>query len=394
MGGARIATARRALCHMLDNLPSEKSTTFNIFLLTQYAKSILANGASVPYDTSYVAYAKSVLPTAPFGGTDINQCLKTVIGQRNMNAKYSNVIVITDGLDSRVPAAMETVRSNVAVAASTNNLLRVFVMGVGDEVSQGMCESLARVGMGATVYVNESSFEDVKAKAETLILSVGRAPIRVRSIDWGVRRSAPPPPSSPLSPSASARSVLSVLSSGGRASVSKAELGPRGKGDDLAPPPKIQQAPKPGTMFWAIRSSWFAISQADIIRDSVKITFDVHGVSTVQTLEIPVKALTTGRLIHTLAARANIQVFEDRAPSLANDPTNKYQNEAEIVRLGKTYGLVSSQTSFVATMDGVGTQTTVLHDQEMSRGSTVGKHGSSVPELLRLGNTSKSGYSL
>ena len=122
------------------------------------------------------------------------------------------------------------------------------------------------------------------------------------------------------------------------------------------PPPRIQQAPKseklPIPLYPGFRCSIFAIvkqpSNAGPHSSEIKITGKVLGRDVV--FQIPVAPVSVdnhvlegiggGKLLHTLAAKQLIQVFED----LAKTPENK----AEIERLGKRYSLASSVTSFVA----------------------------------------------
>ncbi|KAK4194353.1 hypothetical protein QBC40DRAFT_319956, partial [Triangularia verruculosa] len=187
------------------------------------------------------------------------------------------------------------------------------------------------------------------AKAETLIDSISRAPIRVRSIDWGVNESKP------------AASVDNSTHRDSRPKINQHKLGARAKGDNLPPPIKIQQSPPKGTLFWAIRSYWYAIINGTPKHPApnmnVTIKYDVGG-SKVMEIVCNVTEAPPGRLFHSLAARSLIQTLEDEV-AFTTDPTDKYWKECEIVRLGKTYTLASTQTSFVATMNGVGTVSNV-----------------------------------
>lgn len=330
---------------MLDNLPTKKRSLFNIYGFNTAAKSILPNGRSVGYDKKNVFAAINRLNTwDAWGGTDINSALTTVFNQRDAAKPRCSVVVITDGLDWGVTAAMQTIQKHATAAAEQGKLLRVFVMGLGDDVSRGMCEALVRSGSGATAYISDSWMQDsdhCELKAWTMINSINRAPIRVRFIGWGMTPAESPP-------QASGKNMAS------RPRPDQSQLGPAAKGDNVPPPEAIQQAPLPGTMFWAVRSHWYAIIDGTYNTPKVKIEYEIPG-GIINTIEIRHGDNSPGRLVHSLAARALIQVLEDKAISITN-AGQKYENEAEIVRLGKTYSLASTQTSFVATMAGVGTQ--------------------------------------
>ncbi|KAF4438732.1 von Willebrand domain [Fusarium acutatum] len=353
MSGQRTQNANGVVKAMLGSLPGQRNSTFNIYNFNTSASSILPAKRSIPYDTNNVANALNLLKATAYGGTDIDKALKTVFSERNSSKPRCSVIVITDGLDWGVTAAMKTVQQNVSNAASSSKLLRVFVLGLGDDVSRGMCEGLARAGSGATAYITESQLYDdhQNEKAEALINAINRAPVRVRSIDWGMQLTQPR-----TTGGASGRDH-----GGGRRQPNQNELGPRAKGSNLQPANALQQAPKPGTMFWAIRSYWYAIISGTFKSDfKAKIVYEVPGMRTGPiTKEVSYSlSPTPGRVIHTLAARALIQTFEDKALS-TTDPDDKYVNEAEIIRLGTTYSLASTQTSFVATMNGTGVRTNV-----------------------------------
>ncbi|KAJ8109809.1 hypothetical protein ONZ43_g6033 [Nemania bipapillata] len=310
MSGSRSQTANDVVKIMLDKLPTAKNSSFNIYNFNTSAWSILPGGKSLAYDINNVNIAKGQLSIRASGGTNINTALTTVLNQREASKPRCSIIVITDGLDWGVTAAMQTVQKSVTAAAAQAKLLRVFVVGLGDEVSRGMCEALARAGTGATAYISDSELQDYDnrvKKAEIVITSIGRAPIRVKDVKWGMK---------------GARDQLSAsgMNMGTRQAPRAGELGAAAKGDNLGPPKAIQQAPLPGTMFWAIRSYWYAIINGTFEDVKATIKYQIPGSSEPSyTLEVEYgDEIAEGRLIHTLAARALIQMYEDKALSLTN----------------------------------------------------------------------------
>ena len=141
----------------------------------------------------------------------------------------------------------------------------------------------------------------------------------------GPRKAAAPPPS--------ARPDDILWTGPGGPPSSKDGLGARDKGQNLAPPPPIQATPRPGTMFWALRSSWFAICRGTPAPTPMAhVVFDVPGQGRRGVdLPVPVFQRPDGTLLHLLAAKALIQRAEDELPAL--DGQEKYKREAEIVRL-------------------------------------------------------------
>ncbi|KAJ6464654.1 hypothetical protein C8R47DRAFT_69412 [Mycena vitilis] len=382
MGGARWQTAKQAVSTMLDSMLKKGAITFNVYFFDTSATSVSWTKKSVAYDAPNVEATKKHLEAkSPSGGTDINNALTTALNSRNSNTSRTSIVVVTDGLDWGVTKAMDTVSKAANAAAANNGLLRVFVLGLGDDVSRGMCEGLARAGMGATAYIGESQLPDkdnADVKVKTLMASISRAPVRVRSIDWGVTPSAP-----------SNQSASSGAFGNTRTPINSSQFGAAPKGENLAPPPAIQQAPKPGTMFWAIRSYWFAIIRGNPSKVNVTVTYDIPGTGARPRQKvISITNPPAGTTIHTLAAHALIQTYEDKAASIASDSTATYWNEAEIVRLGKKYSLASSQTSFVATINGVGTQTKAHPDPAAPVGAQSRLAASPQDTSLNFGSAS------
>ncbi|KAI1419739.1 hypothetical protein F5Y12DRAFT_776238 [Xylaria sp. FL1777] len=349
MSGSRAGTAVTIVKTMLNNLPREKRSSFNIYRFNTKVWSILPRGQTLEYDQTHVSIAINHLKSFASGGANIKHALDTVLGQRDTSKRRCSIIVVTDGLDWGVTAAMQTIQKAGTSAAANSQLLRVFVMGLGDDVSRSMCESLARAGSGATAYVSESDLQKhdhCESKAWTMINTINRAPIRVGSIDWGMT-----PDNLPEQPGAGGDNLKF------RPQPDQQQLGPASKGSNIPPPKAIQQAPIPGTMFWAVRSSWYAIIRGTYPNPppKVRIMYHVPGsFKSSRTIEVDVDLAPPGRLHHQLAARALVEILEDKAISITNE-SEKYWNECEIVRLGKTYSLASTQTSFVATMNGIGT---------------------------------------
>lgn len=216
-------------------------------------------------------------------------------------------------------------------------------MGLGDEVSRGMCEALVRAGSGATAYISESLLQDhdhLVEKSKIMAKTIGRAPIRIRPINWG----------------------MALNSTQSQGSNDDEALGPRAKSDNLAPPKATQQAPPSGTMFWAIRSSRFAIINGtprdtksnSYIRSSGRGQWlsDTRG---------PTEAKSSWEAYSLSCRPGSHSTLEDKLVNTSS-ADERYWIEAEIVRLGKTYSLASTQTSFIATMNGFGIKTNARAD--------------------------------
>ena len=75
-----------------------------------------------------------------------------------MNGKPIPVaaFVLTDGKTGDISKIVTTVSQAVAKAERENGLLRVFVLGIGDDVSTHVCEKIARAGKGVPAYIGVS----------------------------------------------------------------------------------------------------------------------------------------------------------------------------------------------------------------------------------------------
>ncbi|EJP70444.1 von Willebrand domain-containing protein [Beauveria bassiana ARSEF 2860] len=272
--GSRIKMANSVVETMLNQLPSHTGSTFNIYNFNTSAWSIVAGGKSVIYNKKNVSTAVSNFQVSATGGTNIDAALTT-----------------------GVTAAMRTVQQHAATAAGQSKLLRVFVIGLGNDVSRGMCEGLARAGAGATAYISKTLLQDRdhgKEKAETLINAINYAPVH------------------PAPAKSGGGGAADGENQGSRPKPNQAELGAVAKGDNL-PPPKA-----------AIRSYWYAIVDGASRDSRVTINYDIPGSGSAKhTIKVGKRFETNGRLIHRLAAHALIQTFKQKLLTQTNQ-TDKY----------------------------------------------------------------------
>ncbi|KAG8785174.1 von Willebrand factor A domain-containing protein 5A, partial [Serendipita sp. 398] len=235
--------------------------------------------------------------------------------------------------------------------------------------STAMCEGIARAGQGTAVFVAEGEKPD--AKLMGLLKAARGGVIEDLTVDWGDSEDAVEEEDDEFEMISSSKADDNLESSASPPPQSQpplnlfdeshvetpAEVGAQKAIVLLGPPPKVQQAPKsdklPIPLYPGFRCSIFAIVKRGANPGphcaSVKITGKVLGREVI--LQVPVSPVSVhsgivegkvdgGKLLHTLAAKALIQAFED----MAKTPENK----AQIERLGKRYSLASSATSFVA----------------------------------------------
>jgi len=99
---------------------------------------------------------------ANYGGTELCAALEYTF--KNMTKLKVNgkpipvaVFVLTDGETGDISNIVTTVSQAVAKAERENGLLRVLVLGIGDNVSNDVCEEIARAGKGIAAYVGVSA---------------------------------------------------------------------------------------------------------------------------------------------------------------------------------------------------------------------------------------------
>ncbi|PVF91424.1 hypothetical protein CPB86DRAFT_809498 [Serendipita vermifera] len=367
MGGGRMESVKASLQIMLRSLPS-RDTTFNIVSFGSSYSSLWPT--SQAYSAGSVEQASMHVDTfsANFGGTELRSAIQFVFKGRTSVKSSSNaaaptsVFLLTDGEAWDLDGVLHEISTAVKAAKGNKGLLRTFVLGVGNEVSTAMCEGIARAGQGTAVYVAEREKPD--AKLMGLLRAARGGIIENLAVEWSSGANEKEGMevddefevvSKPGAPQTAAK--LPPLNLFDDQSTNDApELGPNKAVVNLPPPPIIQQAPKsdklPIPLYPGFRCSIFAIikqgSNPGPHSPHIKLTGNVLGRDV--TLQVPVSSVNIGsplakdvevnKMLHTLAAKALIQEFEDMAAT----PETK----AQIERLGKRYSLASSVTSFLA----------------------------------------------
>ncbi|KAJ7619510.1 von Willebrand factor type A domain-containing protein [Roridomyces roridus] len=370
MQGKRIEAARKALVVMLRSLPHQDS----LFQIASFGTrhSFLWEAGSKVYNQETLDEATRHVDTmqSNYGGTNIRNALAMCFKARKLDRPMS-LLVLTDGDAWDIDGVLEEVKAAVA-SAPANAYLRVSVLGIGNSASTAMCEGIARVGNGTCMMVceEETSFTGKIAR----MLKAARTPISNVSVDWGrpvaeeefVAAESDEESEDDFEmvddPSEKPKKTLSIFDE------SVDDL--NDFGSTAAPPPApvvlphpavVQQAPfKIQHLFPNIRLNVYAILQGQNVPKTVTIrgsTADGSEIAlpiTVTLSSLP-NAPNAPPAVHALAARKIIQDLEDGRHDLASVITNpddadllKRTVKASIIRLGKTYSIASSHTSFVA----------------------------------------------
>lgn len=412
MSGQRIESVKNALQIMLRSLPSRK-TTFNVISFGSWHNSLWKGSQVYNKDTVDTASQHVDTLSANYGGTELASALKNAYASKTPSSQNQQastaVFILTDGtspmyaLQTRLlihflgeawdlRGVVDVVSSATNEALESGHLLRTFVLGVGDNVSVGMCEAIARAGKGVAIFVavslflrqtmnyinNPKSQEKPDAKLVNLLRAARGGVIDNVSIDWAAPEEneefeVVPKSEGAGQPTDSKQDVINLFDP--RAKETKIpELGPQDSQIDLPPPSRIQQSPASDKLCFPIypgfRCSIYAIikqyNDQRQFPSAVKIRGQVNGKPVSLNIEVmraetPLVSTGGGKKshwIHTLAARALVQDLEDQG--------NSPHISAQIARLGLRYSLATSATSFIAIEKGTAEVMAVEEEQKYS----------------------------
>ena len=213
--------------------------------------------------------------------------------------------------------------------------LRVFTLGIGNQVSTALCEGIARAGRGVSLFAtNSSDLSELLAKCSRLV-GAGIHPIVANiSVDWAATPTEDQP-----TPDETGRVGLQPH------------------------PPILQSPPSLTTLYRNHRFVVYAILRTHVIPPAVTLRGEVQNGRTNQISHtvpvIPTKRFSSlaysSAFLHALAARNGIRDVRDgrRIPEAStHGATPEDVRKEEIVRLGVRYQLASEFTSFVGVDEG------------------------------------------
>ncbi|KAJ7784830.1 von Willebrand factor type A domain-containing protein [Mycena maculata] len=404
----RIEAAKKALIVMLRALPHQESL-FQIASFGDYI-TFLWNDGSKPYNQETLEAATRHVDgmDADYGGTDIQYALEQCFRARKRDRPMS-LLVLTDGDAWDLDRVLSAVKSAV-VGTPANAFLRVSVLGIGNSASTAMCEGIARLGNGTCMMVGEEE-TSFTGKIARMLRATRTPPISNISVDWG--RAAAKEEMVATSDEdefeivdeTNEKRALNIFDETDDPIEVDSTLAPQPPPVVLPPPPAVQQAPfKLEKLFPTIRLHVYAILQGKAIPETVVIRGSTANGAEI---ELPI-GVTLSRLqtapgappaVHALAAREIIQDLEDGRHALVATLANSDDNDllartvkASVVRLGKTYSISSSHTSFVAVAESMHTlPPTSMHysapPQAHSPGSRGATSQSASPYGVRSGSS-------
>jgi len=172
MGGSSIEQARNALLLALSSL--REGDRFNVLGFGSTVESVFP--APVPYDDSSLERARQAVRgwQADLGGTELMAPLARILG-RPADGLPRRVMVLTDGEVGNEEECIALVRSH---AASTS----VFAIGVGYGASDSLVRGIARAGNGVAEFVHPNErIESAVMRQAARMTSTALGDLR---IDW------------------------------------------------------------------------------------------------------------------------------------------------------------------------------------------------------------------
>ncbi|KAJ3414025.1 hypothetical protein HDV05_007150 [Chytridiales sp. JEL 0842] len=360
MQGSKITQASRALQTLLRSLPA--SSYFNIIGFGSTYQTLFPK--SVEYNASTLSKAEKAMKTlnADLGGTEIKSAMEKAFEMRRLDMP-TQIFVLTDGEVWDSESLFGCIKDNVANAekvrlgrVGNGAFVRVFALGIGNDVSHDLVEGMARHGGGFAQFVTEE--EKLSAKVVKMVKAALLPPVTNYKIHWtGGAEGAAEDGFEVVASEKQEKKTISLFDD-----ALKPEE-PKDVEPEFSVERDVQQAPYilpnffPGSRFTAYA----------ILAPHVKIpeTLTITGTSTDGpiSLTVPILPAPAGTTIHTLAARKLLQDLEDgrsflhvhpdavkskKTGKALGGPVPSSVVEKVGVEVGVKYGLVGKWTSFVA----------------------------------------------
>lgn len=344
MNGSSIKKASSALELLLRSLPED--CYFNIVSFGERFDPLFKQ--SEPNSPSSLSTALLLVRTMMenYGGKEIYQVLKWVFENKRTNIPTA-VFLITDGNVWNVGEISELVKNNVK---KYEDDLRLFVLGIGSNVSTNLVESLARAGKGYAQFVTDT--EKMDKKLLGMLKNGTKSPIKDYQINWSDDVNVIDDSSEDSSEDSDTKiKDKPIISFFNDDEISSSE---QSLNYDFVDNIVVRQAPyEIPQIYSGVRFIIYCMMPKDFTAKK-SILLSAMSQNGPMKLEIPVDPIVLkGSKIHTLAARKLIQTLEDGTSYIHNHP--KFRGKPvpasiirkQIVTLGKTFNLVSKYTRYV-----------------------------------------------
>ena len=316
MGGESMQQAKKALQLFLHSIPT--SCYFNIWSFGSRFSSMFQDG-SQKYDDFTLDAAKSHANemSANYGGTEVYSPLQAIFNEKSIPGYAKQIFLLTDGAVSNDNYVIKLVKDNSLNA-------RVFTLGLGSSASRHLVKGIARAGNGESVFASIN--EDLRPKVMKLLKNSLMPALTNVQILWNNEKEAKVNPS--------------LNKDGLDLSVNKERtlLG----FNKPAPVQPLSSTSFPGVLFDGTRMLSF--KNFDLEKNLQNVTITAQAPDGPLSLKVPIGKecyLTSGTLVHKMAARQAIQDLEENSGYVTNEIKEK------ITELALKHGIASKYTSFV-----------------------------------------------
>ena len=307
MGGESMNQAKGALELFLHSIPAD--CYFNIWSFGSRFSSLFENG-SKKYDDTTLSEAKSHTNqmTANFGGTEVYRPLEAIFNEKSISGYTKQIFLLTDGDVSNDHSVIKLVKDHCTKA-------RVFSLGLGSSASRHLVKGVARAGNGTSIFASLN--EDLRPKILTLLKNALMPSLTNVEISWNNEK----------------EETTDTILKKERTLIGFNKPDP----DETS-----KKTFSPGVLFDGSRMLAFKIFGND--EDLVNVTITAQAPDGPLTISIPIDIncyLTSGKLVHQMAARKLIQDLEENSDYMS-DEINK-----EISDIALKHSIASKYTSFV-----------------------------------------------
>ena len=307
MGGESINQAKGALELFLHSIPAD--CYFNIWSFGSRFSSLFENG-SKKYDDFTLAEAKSHTNqmTANFGGTEVYRPLEAIFNEKSIPGYAKQIFLLTDGDVSNDHSVIKLVKDHCKKA-------RVFSLGLGSSASRHLVKGVARAGNGTSIFASLN--EDLRPKVMTLLKNALMPSLTNVEILWNNKKEQ---------------------TSNTTLKKERTLLGFNKPDTDIT----AKKTSSPGVLFDGSRMLAFKIFDKD--ETLVNITITAEAPDGPLTVSIPIDNncyLNSGKLVHQMAARRQIQDLEENSSYLSDEITE------EMSDIALKHSIASKYTSFV-----------------------------------------------
>lgn len=326
MDGMKIQEIKDALLVFLKSLP--ENCKFNIYSFGGYSSSLWSQ--SMPYNESTLQEALNHVSTfeANFGGTEVLEALRKAVGDRQSTAVPSTqIILMTDGEIWQPEQTIEFVRMTTS---NSDGQVRVFSLGIGNQVSHQLIKGIGFFGGG----FGEAVDIDQQGKWGEAVIRMLKGAMMPTSWsysitlgnEWKEKRLD----MDDLFSDATDRKAFNDLNR------------------TIGAAPSFVQAPRsiPRLHHFGQQSVYFLLDTTSASLPNHVLITSCSQNGTTKTVTLPVtKSATNNAAIQHLAAKAAVRDLENQDTSEAR-PSNKILENAE--RLCQVYSISSKWASFVA----------------------------------------------